>query len=251
MIQDEEVVADYDVRSPASRTFLTVIGTVVAVAVVAGLVLGASVLTRDTKVATSLIEIGDSAQIVVDAGEADVRIVQGRPDVVRVEARITSGLQGTDFEIGRRGDEIKIVSGCLSWLNPGCGVTTTLEIPKGFPVVVKTSSGDVEADTIDEAVLTVRTGSGDITGTGLDVDELSADSVSGNISADFRTQPFALKASTTSGDISATIPEGKRTYAVTAKSTSGSVSSKMTSDEDGEGFVRAVTKSGAITLRGR
>ncbi|AWB91637.1 DUF4097 family beta strand repeat-containing protein [Aeromicrobium chenweiae] len=246
---DQEVIADYDVRSPASRTLLTVVGTIVFVAVVGGLVLGASVLSRDTKVSTSVVEIGDSAQIVIDAGSADVRIVQGGPDVVRVKARITSGLLKTDFEIGRRGDDIKIASGCKTWLNPGCGVETTVAIPKGFPVVVKTGSGDVAAAGIDEGVLTVRTGSGNISGTALDVDELAADTVSGDISADFRTQPFALKASTRDGNISASLPQGDRTYGVEAKSTSGDVSYAITPDEDGKGFIRAITKSGDISLR--
>lgn len=246
---EPEVIADYDVRSPASRTLLTVIGTIVVVVVVGGLVLGASILSRDTKVSTSVVEIGDSAQIVLDAGSADVRIVQGKPDVVRVEARVTSGLLTTDYQIGRRGDDIKIASGCQSWLNPGCGVETTVEIPKGFPVVVKTSSGNVDADTIEEGVLTVRTGSGNISGTALDVDELAADTVTGDISADFSTQPFAVKASTRSGDISASIPRGDRTYGIEATSTSGKVSSKITPDESGKGFIRAITKSGDISLR--
>ncbi|QGG40751.1 DUF4097 family beta strand repeat-containing protein [Aeromicrobium yanjiei] len=246
---EQEVIADYDVRSPASRTLLTVIGTIVFVLVAGGLVLGASVLMRDTKVSTSVVEIGESAQIVVDAGSADVRIVQGKPDVVHVEARVTSGLRKTDYEIGRLGDDIRIASGCQAWFNPGCGVETTIEIPKGFPVVVKTSSGDVVADTIEEGVLTVRTGSGNISGTALDVDELAADTVTGDISADFRTQPFALKASTRSGDISASIPQGDRTYGVEATSRSGKVSSKIASDEDGKGFIRATTRSGDISLR--
>nr|WP_254451087.1 DUF4097 family beta strand repeat-containing protein [Aeromicrobium stalagmiti] len=203
---------------------------------------------RDTKVSTSVIEIGDSQQIVVDAGDADVKIVQGGPDVIRLAARITSGLRTTSFEVGRRGDEIKILSGCQTWLNPGCGVDTTLEIPEGFPVVIRTTAGDVVADTVDEGVLTVQTGSGDISGRGLTVDEFSAETASGDISADFKTQPFALKATTSSGDISARIPTGKVTYAVTMKSTSGDESSDLTSDEDGDGFVRATTASGDIDI---
>ncbi len=245
---EDEVVADYDVRSPASRTLLTVVGTIVAVAVVAGLVLGASILKRSTTVSTSDIELGDSAQIVIDAGESDLRIVQGDPDIVRVKARITSGLRKTDFQIGRRGDEIKIVSGCQTWLSPGCGVDTTLELPEGFPVVIRTTTGNVDVEEIVEGVLTIQTASGDITGQGLELDEFAAETASGDIDADFATQPFAVKATTESGDITATIPEGKRTYAVTAKSDSGDVSSKVESDADGAGFIRATTRSGDISI---
>ncbi|MET1038718.1 MAG: DUF4097 family beta strand repeat-containing protein [Aeromicrobium sp.] len=254
--EETEVVADYDVRSPASRTLLTVVGTIVAVAVIAGLVLGASILMRDTTTSTSVIELGEAAQSVeIDAGSSDVLIVQGDPGVIRVTARVTSGLRETDFQIGRRRaptkDQIKIVSGCQDWLNPGCGVESTLEIPEGFPVVIRTTSGDVAVREVDEAVLTIESGTGDIAGSGLRLDEFSATTTSGDISATFATQPQGFKAATTSGDISADMPDGKQTYVVSTTSTSGDVSSSIESDPDGKGFVRATSASGDITLTTR
>lgn len=249
MTPDEEIVADYDVRSPASRTLLTVVGTILTVAVIAGVVLGASILKRGTTVSTSDIELGDSTQIVIDAGSSDLRIVQGNSDVVRVTAHITSGLRKTDFQIGRRGDEIKIVSGCQTWLNPGCGVQTTLAIPEGFPVEIHTTSGDVVVRSVEEGVLKIVSGSGDIDGSGLTLDELQAQTSSGDIQATFATQPFGFKATTASGDISALMPAGKRTYVVTTESTSGDVSSQLDSDPGGRGLVRATTGSGDIDLR--
>jgi hypothetical protein len=245
----EEMVADYDIRSPASRTLLTVIGTLTTFAVLAGLVLGTSLLMRNTRVATSVVDLGDSAQLVVSATTADIRVVEGEDDVVKVTSRITSGLRKTDFQLGRRGDEIKVVSGCQTWLSPGCGVSLTLEVPKGFPVVIETTSGDVTAAAISEGVLTVSSASGDISGTTLAVDEFSAESSSGDVFATFAKQPFAFKAVTGDGDITASIPDGKRTYAVTAKSISGHVSSQIDSDQDGAGFIRATSDSGDINLR--
>ena len=206
----EEIVADYDIRSPASRTLLTVIGTLVAVGLFAGAVLGVSILMKDTKTSTSIIELGESAQIVVNATTADIQVVEGADDVVKVTSRVTSGLRKTDFLIGRKGDEIKVISGCTTWLSPGCGVSLTLSVPKGIPVVINTTSGDVDAS--------------------------------------FAAQPFAFKALTKSGDISASIPSGDRTYAVTAESRSGEVESSIDSDEDGQGFIRATSNDGDITL---
>lgn len=247
----EEFVADYDVRSPASRTLLTVVGTILAVAVIVGVVLGASILKRNTTLTTSDIELVGKSQIVVDAGEANLRIVQGDPDIVRVKARVTSGLRKTDFQLGRRGNEIKIVSGCQTWLSPGCGVEATIELPEGFPVVIRTTSGDVDVREVVEGVLTIVSGTGDIKGSGLQLDELSARTGAGDISADFATQPFGFKAITTSGDISATMPEGKKTYLVTTTSKSGDVSSEIKSTKKADGFVRAQTSSGDITLRAK
>lgn len=251
MSRQDEVVADYDVRSPASRTLITVLGTILTVAIIAGLVLGASILKRGTTVSTSDIELTGSSPIVVDAGSSDLRIVQGDPGLVRVRARITSGLRKTDFQIGRRGNGIKIVSGCQTWLNPGCGVDTTLEVPEGFPIEIATTTGDVVVHDVAEDVLTIETGSGDISGSGLKVDELSAATGSGDISASFATQPFGFKAISRSGDVTARLAGGKRTYAVTATSKSGDVSSDVSSDDDGEGFIRVTTRSGDVAITRR
>ncbi|MDX6277804.1 MAG: hypothetical protein QOJ72_1932 [Nocardioidaceae bacterium] len=247
----DEIVADYDIRSPASRTLLTVLGTLAVFGLLVGAVLGASLLMRDTKESTSIIDLGNSAQIEVNATSADIHVVEGSSDVVKVTSRVTSGIRKTDYQIGRRGDEIKIISGCQSLISPGCGVSVTLEVPKGLPIVVNTTSGNVTAAGISKGVLTVSSGSGDLTGSRLGVDEFSAETASGDIDATFADQPFAFKAISGSGDIAATLPAGKRTYDVRATSKSGDVSSKIPSDAKGAGFVVATSKSGDITLRSR
>jgi hypothetical protein len=252
----EETVADYDVRSPASRTLLTVIGTILTVLLLGGFVLGASFVQRDTRVATADVELGEAAQLVINAGAANVRLVEGEEGMVRIRARITSGLRKTDYQLGRRGDEIKIVSACQTWLSPGCGVSATLEVPRGLPVVVKTTTGDVKADSLAEGSLTVTSGSGDIKVADLRVDELQADTGSGDIRATFATQPFGLKAKTSSGDIHATVPAGKRKYGVVVSSKSGDIDNTMDGEvarslsvrEAGDGFVLATTDSGDIQL---
>lgn len=245
----DEIVADYDIRSPASRTLLTVLGTVVVFGLLIGAVLGASILMRNTKESTSIIDLGESAQLVVNATSADIRVVEGSSDAVRVTSRVTSGIRKTDYQIGRRGDELKIISSCQSLISPGCGVSVTLEVPKGLPIVVNTTSGNVSADGISKGVLTVRSSSGDLSGGKLGVDEFSAETNSGDIKATFADQPFAFKAISDSGDIDATLPAGKRTYNVLAKSKSGDVSTKIASDPKGVGFVVATSNSGDIKLR--
>lgn len=246
-----EADAELDTGSPAIRTLVTVLSTIVFVALVSGAVLGASLLVRNTKVSTSVVDVAEATQIVIDTGAAHVKVVQGDPGIVTVNSRVTSGLRQTNYQIGQRGDEIKIVSSCQTWLSPGCGVEATMEIPEGFPVVIRTSSGNVDADEIREGVVTVLTGSGDISATNLRVDEFSATSKSGDVNASFRSQPFAFKATTTSGDISAQMRKGKRTYTVTTKTDSGDVNSSITSDPDGQGFIRVTTQSGNIDLTQR
>lgn len=246
-----ETVADYDVRSPAVRTVLTVASTLVAVSAIAALVLGASVLTRDTRVATSQVDVGENAELRITATDADLRIVEGDPDLLTITSSVTSGLRKTDYQVGRRGDEIRIVSACQEWLNPGCGVSTTLQVPPGLPLVITTTSGSVRASAISKSVLTVNTVSGDVSGSGLGVDEFAVQTTSGAISADFAEQPFGFKAATTSGNVRASFPDGDRTYAVTAQSETGRVRSDLVSDPDGDGLVRVTTRSGDVTIAGR
>jgi len=247
----EEMVADYDVRSPGSRTLVTVVATLAAVGAIIGLVLGASLLMRNTKVSTSIIDTGKSAQLIVNATSADIRLVEGKTDIVKVTAAVTSGLRKTDYQIGRRGDEIKVLSGCRSLISPGCGVKLTIAVPKGLPIIINTTSGDIDADGLSQGVLTVRSADGNIDAQRLSVDEFSAESRSGNIHATFADQPFAFKAITDSGNIAATVPTGKRTYAVTVRSKNGKVSSQIESDPRGAGFIRATTVSGDVSLRNR
>lgn len=255
----QETVADYDIRSPASRTLLTVIGTIVTVLILGGLVLGASLIKRETRVATADVELGGSEPLLILAGAVNVQLVEGDEGVVRIRARITSGLRKTDYQLGRRGNEIKIVSRCQTWLSPGCGVSATLEVPKGMPVEVRTTSGDVEADALSEGVLTVTSGTGDVSVADLKVDEFSAVTSSGDIHASFATQPFGLKARTGSGDIRASVPAGKRKYAVVVSSKSGNIHNKLEGDvtssfdpkDTGGGIVRATTDSGDIRLENR
>lgn len=243
-----ETIADYDVRSPAVRTVLTVVSTLVAVSALAALVLGVSILTRDTRVATSQVDLGEVNRLVINSTDADIQIVEGEPDLLTITSSVTSGLRKTDYQVGRRGDEIKIVSQCQKWLNPGCGVTTTLQVPPGLPLVIGTTAGDIRATSISKGVLTVSTTTGNITATGLGVDEFSAETTTGLIGADFAQQPFGFKATTTTGDVRATIPSGDRSYGVTTTTKSGRVQSDLTSDPDGDGLVRVITGSGNIVL---
>lgn len=243
-----ETIADYDVRSPAVRTIITVASTLVAVSALAALVLGASILTRDTRVATSQVDLGEVATLTITATDANVRIVEGDPDLLTITSSITSGLRKTDYQVGRRGDEIKIVSECQAWLNPGCGVDVTLQVPPGLPLTVNTTAGDISASSISDGVLVVSTTTGNVSATGLGVDEFSARTAGGAIGADFASQPFGFKASTSSGNVRALIPSGDRSYAVVTKTGSGKVTSDLTSDADGDGIVRVTTDSGNIAL---
>jgi len=243
-----ETVADYDVRSPAARTIATVVGTVLVVAVLAVLVLGLSILKRDSRVATSQVDVGTNANLIIDATTAQIEIVEGEPDLLTITSTVTSGLRQTDYQVGRKGDEIKIVSRCQTWLNPGCGVKTQLAVPPGLPLRVKTTTGDIEVKAMSQGLLTVETTTGNVTARDLQVDEFEATSISGQIVANFSEQPLGFKATTDSGDVTASFAAGDRTYALSVESESGDIQSELSNDAEGDGFIRVRTGSGDVRL---
>jgi hypothetical protein len=260
-----EQVGDYDVASPESRTLVTVVGTILGALVLVGLFLLLAVAMRDTRVETQVVELDGSAQVVLQATNADVRLVPGDGKDLRVRAEVDESLLSTDFELRRSGDAIAIAADCITWLSPGCGADVTVEVPDGVPVELTTTSGKAEVRDLDTDVL-VRTGDGDVvvggklatvavttdsgsvTSRDLDAVELKVTTDSGDVQVAMVEQPYALAVTTDSGDVEATVPDGERTYQVKTRSDDGDVTSDLEDDPEGEGLVSLRTDSGDVRL---
>ena len=235
-------------RPPSVRTLLTVAVTIGVVALLIGGAIVVSLASSSTRTAANRLDVGDDPQLAIRSTDADVRLVEGTSTDVVIRAKVTSGFFETDYELRRRGDEIEVVGSCLRFLAPGCGVVVTVAVPPELPVLVATDSADVRVDGLPGRVVTIATGSGDVRGEKLEVQELSARTDTGDVDASFVEQPFAFKARTKSGDVSAQIPDGDVAYVVSARSASGDVASDLTSDADGNGIVRVASESGEIRL---
>lgn len=238
-------------RSPLVRTLLTVLVTLLAVGLVVGVVVVLSVLQRDVRTETGEIDLAGTPQLALRVPTADLRIVQGDGDTVGYRARISSGLLDTTFELRRRDGEVEVVARCQRWLDPECGVELTIEVPAGLPVEVRGGSGDVEAAGLSGGVLTVTTGTGDVDASGLALDELAVQTTSGDVEAAFTRQPFAVKASTRSGDVDLSLPDGERRYTVDAASRTGEVENALGGDGSAGGtgsFVRVRTDGGDVEI---
>ncbi len=248
-------MADYrhrdpdEVRPPSVRTLVTVLLTIVIVAIILGVGVVASFASGSVRMAANRLDVGDEPQLAIRSTDADVLLVEGTSTDIVIRAKVRSGLIDTKYELRRRGHEIEVVGTCMGWLSPGCGVVVTVAVPPKLPVLVATDSADVSASSLRDRVVTIATGSGDIRGSGLRTQEFSARADAGDIDAHFAAQPFALKARTNSGDIFARIPIGEIEYAVTAKSGSGEVKSAFESVSGGKGIVRLDSDSGDIDLR--
>ncbi len=260
-----ESVGDYDVTSPESRTFVTVLATVLVALVLVGVYLLVSLALRDTRVETQSVDLGGSQQVVLDATNASLRLVPGDGEQLRIRAEVRESILGTDYAIGRRGDAFAVAADCITWLSPGCGAEVTVEVPDGVPVEVTTTSGSVEVRDLGTDVLvtsadgdvevsgtlatvSVTTGSGSVEVRDLEAAELKVRTADGDVDAELAEQPYALAARSDGGDVRVTVPGGDRTYQVSVESKGGSASSDLEDDPEGEGLVNLRSDDGDVEL---
>lgn len=225
-----------------------IIGSALAAVALVAVVVGVSVFFRSERTAVNRVAVGEGSQLAFRSSNSDLKIIDGTGEDVVIKAHVTNGLRETAYELRRDDNEFSIVGRCIHWLSPGCGVTVTIAVPDGYPLLVATGSGDVELVGLEDRVVTVATGSGEVTGSKLTVQELSVNSDGGHVSATFSKQPYALKVTTKEGDIRAVIPSGTISYITNVKSTSGRVSSNLVSDRKGDGLVRLLSDEGNIRV---
>jgi hypothetical protein len=230
------------------RGVLRIVGSAAAAFALVGLLSLASLLIRSERVAVNELDVSDASQVAIRSTNSDLKVIEGKTDRLVIRAKVTDGLDSTDYELHRVNNEVEIVGRCLRWLSPGCGVKVTVAVPKDYPLLIATGSADVRAEGLADRVVTIGTGSGDVDGVRLRVQEFSVDSDRGNVSATFAKAPYALKVTTKNGDIAARIPKGKIRYLVNVSSGSGKVDSNLVDQENGRGIVRLLSDSGNISV---
>jgi hypothetical protein len=213
----------------------------------------------------------------IDAGSADVTLVQGAASGIEVErtARVPHGQ--TMKEPSVSGDVLSLPANChsgaLGWLW-FCSVHYTVHVPAGLQLDVHADSGDLEATSISAAALALNTGSGDVTirrvtatdltaetGSGdVDGSHLGGGSVavktgSGDVGLGFDQDPTTIQARTGSGDLTIAVPRDDATYYVQAETGSGDYSNRVRSigETPAAGtqarFINAQTGSGDLTIQ--
>lgn len=233
------------------RGTLRIVGAAVAALAVVGAISAASLLLRSDRVAVNQLDVSDSAQVSIVSSTSDLKIIEGSGDRVVIRAKVTDGLKPTAYEIHRQNKDITIVGRCARWLSPGCGVSATIAVPKGYPLEIRTSSANIRVDRMTDPgrVVTIRTASGNVTGRNLQALEFAVSTEDGDVSASFSKQPSALKVRTVSGDINARIPNGTIEYLAKVHSDTGRVASSLMNVSDGRGLISLLSTSGDITVR--
>ncbi len=230
------------------RSALRIVASAAAAFAVVGLLSLASLLIRSERVAVNELDVSDSSQVAIRSTNSDLKIIEGTSDRLVIRAKVTDGLDSTDYELHRVDNQVEIVGRCMRWLSPGCGVKVTVAVPKDYPLLIATGSADVRAEGLADRVVTIGTGSGDVVGVKLRVQEFSVDSDNGDVSATFAKAPYALKVTTKDGDIAAKIPKGKIRYLVNVDSKSGKVDSNLVDQKNGRGIIRLLTDGGDIRV---
>jgi hypothetical protein len=230
------------------RGSLRILASAAAAFALVGLLSLASLLIRSERVAVNELDMSDSSQVAIRSTNSDIKVIEGDSDRLVIRAKVTDGLDSTDYELHRVDNQVEIVGRCLRWLSPGCGVKVTVAVPKDYPLLIATGSADVRAEGLADRVVTIGTGSGDIVGMKLRVQEFSVDSDRGNVSATFAKAPYALKVTTKDGNITARIPKGKIRYLVNVASETGQVDSNLVDQRSGRGIIRLLSDSGDISV---
>ena len=231
------------------RGSLRILASAVAAFAVVGLLSLASLLIRSERVAVNELDVSDASQIAIRSTNSDLKVIEGSTDRLVIRAKVTDGLDSTDYELHRVDNQVEIVGRCLRWLSPGCGVKVTIAVPKDYPLLIATGSADVRAEGLADRVVTIGTGSGDVEGVKLRVQEFSVDSDGGDVSTTFAKAPYALKVTTKDGDITAKIPKGKIRYLVNVASDTGTVDSNLVDRQKGRGIIRLLSDSGDINVK--
>ena len=243
---------DQDVEvpgSPMGRTLLTVVGTIVAIALLTGAVLGVSLLLRGERGESTTVQVDPSVPVRLVTTGVDLRIVPTDGEQIEIDATVVEGLLGTDFAAAREGDDVVIEATCQGWLVPGCGAEVTVGVPRDLPVQVFAGAGDVALDGLT-GVVTVEALQGDVQAEELGVVELDVTTTSGDVDLAFAQQPFGIKARTDSGDIAVTVPEGEVGYNANVTSKSGDVDDDVSADEEANGgFLTIETDSGDVSVK--
>lgn len=188
----------------------------------------------------------------------------GGPAVV--DAHLSSTVHAPHLRVDVSGATAKVSTDCGWNFLLSCDATLRVTVPPGVAVVAHSSSGDIHAtglrgpfdlDTSSGDVVSsggtgtarLSTSSGDVRATGLGATSVNAHSSSGDVSLQFTTVPADVTASTSSGDVRVTVPDGPTSYLVSVHTSSGDSTVGVRTDPTAARRITARTSSGDVSVR--
>ena len=205
----------------------------------------------------------------VAAGSASVSVESGSAGQVTIEQTLKWALNKPHVERSWKDGTLRLTVVCGSgkrlFSSLECGVDLIVRVPPGValratstsgtvgalgltgPLRLQTSSGVVSVERVTGPIW-ARSDSGVITGSGVRSREVDARSSSGAIGLAFGEPPQSVRATSSSGAVTLTLPPGSR-YQVRGTSSSGDRQIDPTlKDDTASRLVDVTTSSGAVTI---
>ena len=220
------------------------------------------------------------ARLVVDLPQGDIRLDGSEGTDVVYQADLVWSYDRPRVHASQNGDVLELSAKCDLALVGWCDTDFEIAVPAGIVVEARTSSGDIQAiglheratlhsssgdvraeemagpldlstssgdvDAVDASGdVTMRTSSGDVTGADLGGDRVQGRTSSGDVNLDFVGSPREVRAQTSSGDVTVTVPEQANVeYRVEVESDSGDDTNDVASDPNAARTITARTSSG-------
>lgn len=238
--------------SPATRTTIRVLGSVLALVMVLSAALSAMTYAFRHS-ATTTHELSPeltAVELVNDVGTVRVHAVDAG-EQPRAVARATGSFLDPSHEVTESGGTASLDGQCPSglWVGP-CDVEWQLYVPAGTAVSVITSVGDVLVTGTD-ATVRAEASVGTVTVRGVTADTVDATTSVGDVVVDLAAPPSVLTATTSTGSIDVTVPDGGTAYRVRSTTSLGSQTTTVPVDNDSPHRLELLTSVGDITVHPR
>lgn len=179
-------------------------------------------------------EASDVARVEVDSSAGNVTVVGGATNEVRVDARVSHGLQETAHTEELDGDVLRLSSSCpFPMFSNFCDVTYTIEMPAAMPLTMRVHGhaqlsnlrGPVDVVSGDNLVATdlggdevrLRSRWEGVQASGLTADRVIA-RAGDNVQLSFSEAPTTVEAESSWEGVDVALPDDGEPYALTARS---------------------------------
>jgi hypothetical protein len=188
------------------------------------------------------------ATIDVSTDRGSVRVIASDRDDISVRGYISNGLGGTDHSERRRGDRVVVDASCAVPVAYWCTASYTLRVPRDVEVKLWSGSGSVSVTGVTGPVH-LASQHGDLEASRLRSARVDARTDHGSVRLQFATAPQRVKASSTHGDVTATVPHTDVSYRVQLSTNHGDTRNAVRTDPKSARVIDLSTAHGDVTVR--
>jgi DUF4097 and DUF4098 domain-containing protein YvlB len=207
-----------------------------------------------------------TVQVSEDVGDVKVRVAE-TGEQSRVTARITESIDDARWSADLTGGVLAVEGSCRQdgFSLFDCVVDLTLVVPAGIPVVIESSTGNVDVDggfsavsartntgdiTVQRAAgsVDIRTNTGDVRSLATSGTTVSAETTTGDVRLVFDVVPRTVSTETNTGDVSVLVPDDGGVYGVFTDTRTGDASVDVGNVAGSRNQISAQTNTGDIRV---